>query len=99
MRVKLKLMHPVAGLVGAKELWVEMAGNTVADMIAQLCREHGPAVGDELLDQGGNLDLAYAVSIDGELVRALSAPLHDGAEVLIFSSIVGGAGAPAGGKQ
>lgn len=97
MRVKLKLMQPLSGLVGARELWVEMDGGTVNDMVAQLCLEHGKAVADELLDKGGDLDLAYAVSVDGDLVRSLSASLHYGAEVLIFSSIVGGAAAPVGG--
>lgn len=96
MRVKLKLMQPLTGLVGARELWVEMDGSTISDLVAQLCRDHGPAVAEELLDRDGDLDLAYAVSVDGVLVRSLSAGLHDGAEVLIFASIVGGAENPAG---
>ncbi len=96
MEVKLKLMQPLSGLVGAKDLSFEVTGDTLGDLVEQLCREHGPVAG-ELLDQEGGLDLAYAVSIDGALTRSLNANLRDGAEVLIFASIVGGTGIQLGG--
>lgn len=97
MKVNLKLMQPLSGLVGAKDLGLEVAGDTLGDLIEQLCREHGPAVARELLDGEGGLDVAYAISVDGALTRSLSSGLRDGAEVLIFASIVGGAGVPSGG--
>jgi sulfur carrier protein ThiS len=90
MTVTLKLMQPLAGLVGAKELRVEFEGNTLADLIEHLGREHGGGVIRELLDENGQLDHSYAVSIDGTVVRSLSAEVREGAEVLIFASIVGG---------
>lgn len=92
MKVNLKLMQPLSGLVGAKDLSVELMGDTLGDLIGQLCREHGPAVAKELLDREGGLDSAYVVSIDGALVRSPSAKLREGTEVLIFASIVGGIG-------
>lgn len=94
MKVNLKLMQPLSGLVGAKDLSLEIEGDTLGDLVAQLSREHGPEVAGELLDQGGGLDLAYAVSVDGQLTRSLTSKLREGAEVLIFASIVGGTGVP-----
>lgn len=91
MRINLKLMQPLAGLVGSKDLWLDVGGGTLADLIGQLCQDHGAAVAGELLDKEGSLDLAYAIAVDGMVTRSLSTGLRDGSEVLIFASIVGGA--------
>lgn len=63
---------------------------TLGDLIEQLASRYGPRVKEELLDEGGNLDYAYAIFIDGERAGDLSAPLRKVSEVVITGMLAGG---------
>lgn len=63
---------------------------TLGDLIEQLASRYGPRVKEELLDEEGNLDYAYAIFIDGERAGDLSAPLREVSEVVITGMLAGG---------
>jgi molybdopterin synthase sulfur carrier subunit len=77
---------------GSKHLNVEVAGDTVADLLEALAVEH-PLLGRRIRDETGQVRRFVNVYVDGEDVRfngGLATPVHDGAEVQVLTSVAGG---------
>lgn len=83
MRARVLYFARLRERFGVGEEAIDLAGATVADLVAAL-QARGGAWAEEL---GGGR--AFRVAVDQALV-ALDAPLHDGAEVAIFPPVTGG---------
>ena len=71
---------------------VPAAGETIADVIGDLERNH-PGIGDRLLSGPGELRRFVNVYVDGEDVRfleGLATPVGPGASVAIIPAVAGG---------
>jgi molybdopterin synthase sulfur carrier subunit len=77
---------------GSKHLNVEVAGDTVADLLEALAAEH-PLLGRRIRDETGQVRRFVNVYVDGDDVRfqgGLATPVRDGAEVQVLPSVAGG---------
>jgi molybdopterin synthase sulfur carrier subunit len=77
---------------GAKHLHVDVAGETLGDLLDLLAAQH-PLLGRRLRDETGSLRRFVNVYVDGEDVRydgTLKAAVRDGAVVQILPSVAGG---------
>ncbi len=72
------------------EITLDMAGNSIRDLIDQLAAQYGQEVREQLLDEQGNLDYAYLFLIGGERVDSPSHKVEDGDEIMIASMLGGG---------
>jgi MoaD family protein len=94
MKVKLKIFLPVLPeAIGRKELEVEFAGETVADLIAYLVTRYGRKARQALYDGRGQLDPVVQVLLNGEqwvTHDRLDTALRDGDEVVLMMMMAGG---------
>jgi MoaD family protein len=94
MRVNLKLFLPVLPeAIGRKELEVEFAGETVADLIEHLVAQYGRKARQALYDEKGELDSVIQVLLNGrEWVThdRLDTALQDGDDVMLMIMMAGG---------
>jgi sulfur-carrier protein len=77
---------------GSKHLNVEVAGDTVADLLEALAVEH-PLLGRRIRDETGHVRRFVNVYVDGDDVRfsgGLAAPVADGTVVQVLPSVAGG---------
>jgi len=68
----------------------DLAGGTLADVIDQMASRFGAKVKEELLDKEGNLDSAYGVFSNEEMLADLTTQVQDGAELVIINMAGGG---------
>lgn len=71
---------------------VETSGGTVADVVADLERQH-PGIRERLLDDSGQIRRFVNVFVDDEDVRfqqGLDTPVADGTTVSIIPAVAGG---------
>ena len=90
MALSVNLYGLLRVLIGRQEMELPWQGGTLREMIAQMADQYGKVVRDELLDEKGELDRAYAVFIKGERVDDLSVRIEEGNEVVITSMLAGG---------
>ena len=83
----------VAKMVGSKMVTLDFSGTTVEELVLQVCEKYGPKVRQFLLDESGQLDLSFAVTINKkEWIRRdqMSHALCDGDQVTIMLLAAGG---------
>lgn len=85
-----KLFGTLRQDLGVDRIALSEVPGTLGELIAHLASRYGPRVNEELLDEEGNLDPAYAIFVDGERASDLSAPLREGSEVVITGMLAGG---------
>ena len=95
MKVEVRLMAlpTLAKAIGGKRVEVSFAGGTVADLLDHLVEQHGPAAGEALLDEEGDLDSIIQILINEEqwvVHEDLDVPLKDGDSVVLMLLVVGG---------
>jgi sulfur-carrier protein len=77
---------------GSKQLDVEVAGGTLADLLEALAAEH-PLLGRRIRDETGQVRRFVNVYVDGDDVRfteGLATPVTDGTVVQVLPSVAGG---------
>ena len=93
MTVEVVLPGVLADLAGgSKHLNVEVAGDTVADLLEALAVEH-PLLGRRIRDETGQVRRFVNVYVDGDDVRfsgGLATPVADGTVVQVLPSVAGG---------
>jgi len=93
MSVQVVLPGVLADLAGgARQLDVEPAGGTLADVLDALAAEH-PLLGRRIRDETGRVRRFVNVYVDGDDVRfeqGLATPVKDGAVVQVLPSVAGG---------
>ena len=93
MTVQVVLPGVLADLAGgSKHLNVEVAGDTVADLLEALAVEH-PLLGRRIRDETGQVRRFVNVYVDGDDVRfsgGLATPVADGTVVQVLPSVAGG---------
>jgi MoaD family protein len=94
MRVYLKIFLPVLPeAIGRKELEVELAGETISDLIEHLVAQYGRKARQALYDEKGQLDPVVQVLLNGkEWVThdRLDTALQDGDSVMLMVMMAGG---------
>jgi len=88
--VTVKVAGPLAVAVGRREVAVELAGNSLGDIVRELAAKYGAKVTEQLLDDRGGLDFFYLAFVAGKRVHSLSALVKDGDEVLFIPALAGG---------
>lgn len=71
---------------------VAVSSSSVGETITQVCTQY-PAIGERLLDDGGQPHRFVNVFVNGEDVRLLGGvdtPVGDGDEVIIVPAVAGG---------
>lgn len=92
MAVKVRFFGRLRTLTGIDQAEVEVSALSVAQAIESLARNYDRRIKEELVDEAGNIDSAYALFIGGERVVGLDTPVKDGDELAITSLIAGGDG-------
>lgn len=77
-------------LVGRDEVTLDWQGGALRDLLIHLSEDVSEAIGEELFDDDGNIDLAYAIFVNGERADDLSVRIEDGNDVVITSMLAGG---------
>ena len=94
MKVDLKIFLPVLPeATGRKELQVELAGDTVNDLIEHLIAQYGRKARQALYDRDGQLDPVVQILLNGEqwvTHDQLDTVLQDGDEVMLMMMLGGG---------
>lgn len=94
MKVNLKILLPLLSeAIGRKELGVELAGETVNDLIEYLVTRYGRKAGQALYDKKGKLDPLVQILLNGkEWVThdRLDTVLQDGDKVVLMIMMGGG---------
>ncbi|MBI4318643.1 MAG: MoaD/ThiS family protein [Chloroflexi bacterium] len=90
--ITVKLLPPLARLVGAKQLQIEAAGNTVCEALEALAQQQ-PAFREAFFEEDGQPTSYYACRVNGEdiLVKdGWDTILADGDVVVLLAPIAGG---------
>jgi molybdopterin converting factor small subunit len=95
MRIRLHLMAlpALARAMGGKKHEVDLPGETVADLVEYLVREHGPGAREALLDEEGRLDPIIQILLNEKewvVHDDLDVPLHEGDSVILMLLVAGG---------
>ena len=94
MKVHLKVFLPaLPEVIGRKELEVEVAGETINDLIEHLVARYGRKAKQALYDERGELDPVVQVLLNGEewvTHDRLDTTLQDGDSVLLMMMMAGG---------
>ena len=83
----------VVKMVGSKTITLEFAGRTIDELIQELAAKYGKAVRQFLLDDTGQLDMSFSVTINKqEWIRRdqMGRALSDGDRVTIMMLAAGG---------
>lgn len=94
MQVHLKVYGVLRGITGELPESIDISGPTVADLINHLASKYGQKIKDELLDEKGELDFAYALFVKGERKTDIRTPIQDGDKIVITNILGGGAVPP-----
>ena len=84
---------PVLRQAVGGERTVEVTGETVGEVLTNLCEEH-PAVGSQILTPGGELHKYVNVYVNDEDARLLQwtdTPVGEGDTLMILPAMAGGA--------
>lgn len=84
----IKALRPLSEKLGESKFEMDWSGGTLGDLISSLIRKRGVELERELKGEDGVF--AYLVSINGNIRRDLSTPIHDGDEVFFFTPLGGG---------
>jgi molybdopterin synthase sulfur carrier subunit len=90
--IKVRIPTPLRPMTGGKSE-VEIAGNTVSEIIDKLGTAH-PGIKERLYDEQGEVRRFINIYVNEEDIRFLTGkdtPLKDGDEVSIIPAIAGGA--------
>jgi len=90
--IKVRIPTPLRPMTGGKSE-VEIAGNTVSEIIENLGSAH-PGIKERLYDEQGEVRRFINIYVNEEDIRFLTGketPLKDGDEVSIIPAIAGGA--------
>ena len=91
--MKVKIFATLRQLVGAKEIEVGLeGGDTVGSVVTRLVADY-PALGEHILDDGGNLEAYINVFVNGRSMRfldGLNTSLGEGDVLAIFPPVAGG---------
>lgn len=90
--IKVRIPTPLRPMTGGKSE-VELAGNTVSEIIDKLGTAH-PGIKERLYDEQGEVRRFINIYVNEEDIRFLTGkdtPLKDGDEVSIIPAIAGGA--------
>jgi MoaD family protein len=94
MKVHLRIFLPVLPeAIGRKELQVDLAGETVNDLIEHLIVRYGRKARQALYDREGQLDPVVQILLNGEQWvphDRLDTVLHDGDNVMFMLVLAGG---------
>jgi MoaD family protein len=94
MRVHVKVLLPMlAEALGGRVLDVELAGETVSDLIQHLVARHGRKARKALYDNDGRLDPVIQILVNGErwvMHDRLDTILQDGDDVMLLMMLAGG---------
>ncbi|MDP2646855.1 MAG: MoaD/ThiS family protein [Desulfobacterales bacterium] len=90
MAVHVQIFGYLSILLHQRQIKLDWHGGTLKEMITHMSDGHDRTVGEELLDENGELDLAYVIFINGESAHDLSTRVGDGDEVVINSMLAGG---------
>lgn len=89
--IKVRIPTPLRPMTGGKSE-VELAGNTVSEIIDKLGTAH-PGIKERLYDEQGEVRRFINIYVNEEDIRFLTGkdtPLKDGDEVSIIPAIAGG---------
>ncbi len=89
--IKVRIPTPLRPMTGGKNE-VEVAGNTIAEIIDNLGSAH-PGIKERLYDEQGEVRRFINIYVNEEDIRFLTGketPLKDGDEVSIIPAIAGG---------
>ena len=94
MRIHLKVLLPaLPEAMGRNELELELAGETVSDLIDHLVARYGRKARLALYDKEGQLDPVVQILLNGrEWIThdRLDSPLRDGDSVMLMLMLAGG---------
>lgn len=90
MKVHLKVYGILRGITGELPESLDVTGHTIADLINLLANKYGQKIKDELLDEKGELDFAYALFIKGERKTDIQTSIQEGDKIVITNILGGG---------
>lgn len=90
MALTVNLFGNIRILLNREKIRLEWNGGTLREMIINIAIRYDTAVLDELFDETGEMDRAYVLFVNGEMVDDLSSRIEDGDEVVINSMLAGG---------
>ena len=90
MAVTVSLYGNLRLVLDQKEIRLDWKGGTLQELIIHMAAQYGKMVTEELFDENGELDRAYALFIRGVKTDDLSVRIEDGDEVVITSMLAGG---------
>jgi molybdopterin converting factor small subunit len=82
----------ISDVIGKKKLELDIAGNTVKDMIDELIGLYGKKVREAFYDERGNFDMAIQITLNGKTFIPADkhqTPLNEG-DTLIFMLLLAG---------
>ncbi|MDO8635456.1 MAG: hypothetical protein Q7R34_04310 [Dehalococcoidia bacterium] len=90
MQVHLKVYGIIRSITGELPESLDISGHTIADLINLLATKYGQKIKDELLDEKGDLDFAYAFFIKGERKTDIHTSIQEGDKIVITNILGGG---------
>lgn len=93
MRVTVRTIGPFTEQLGFHQLKVTLQGNTVEDLLQQLCKEQGPHFRNTVFDEEGRLRRYIKLLVNGRglhVQQGLHTTLSEGDIIAIFPPVAGG---------
>ena len=90
MAVRVRIYGLLRMILHEREVAVEFPGGSLAELVDVMSQKFSPEVRSELLDEAGNLDHAYMVTVGGERVTDIQASVGPDDQVVITSMLAGG---------
>lgn len=88
--VTVRLFGRLRTLLNEDTIVVQGSPSTLGELVRMLSEQRGARIGQELLDQAGEIDYSYAVFIGGQRASSSGTPVDEGQEVIITSMLAGG---------
>ena len=79
-------------MVGDKKLELDIAGQTVKDLIHELIKRYGREARDSFYDTQGNFDPMIQISLNGNIIpsKEHDTPLNEGDSLIFMILLAGG---------
>jgi MoaD family protein len=93
LKVTVRTIGPFSERIGFRQLTVNLKGQTVSDLLQQLCDEHGHNFRETVFNKQGNIRPYIKLLVNGRGLHALNGletVLADGDVVAIFPPVAGG---------